>query len=83
MGKKLKKKQKKTKKKKKEKKRGRGVLHNISENTRKRGSKPQLPVVHKRTRGNPFEVTSLPVALLVIRNDTFCTNTIVVVQNVP
>jgi hypothetical protein len=39
--------------------------------------------VHKRTRGNPFGVTSLPVALSVMRNDTSCTATIVVVQNVP
>jgi len=31
------------------------------------------PVEHARTRGNPFGDTSLPVALSVMRNDTFCT----------
>ena len=32
----------------------------------------------------PFEVTRLPLALLVMRNDIFCTTTIVVVvQNIP
>ena len=39
------------------------------------GRKPQLPVAHVRTRGNP--VTLLTVALSVMHNDTFCTTTIV------
>jgi hypothetical protein len=39
------------------------------------GRKPQLLVSHVRTRGKP--VTLLPVALSVMRNDTFCTTTIV------
>ena len=38
----------------------------------------QLPVAHAHTQGNP-----IPVALSVMRNDTFGTTTIVVVQNVP
>jgi len=34
-----------------------GVLHNISENIRKKGGKPQLSVAHARTQGNPLGVT--------------------------
>ena len=53
--KKKKKKKKKRKKKKKEKReRGLGVLHNISENTGKKGGKPQLLVVPAHTQGNPL-----------------------------
>ena len=40
------------KRKKKKKESGRGVLHNISENTPKKGGKPQLPVADARTQGN-------------------------------
>jgi len=39
--------------------RGRGVLHNISENTRKKGGKPQLPVAHARAQGNPFDYVTI------------------------
>ena len=46
---------------------------------KKSGRKPQLLVVHACNRGNPFRVTSLPVALSVMHNGT---TTIVVVQNV-
>jgi hypothetical protein len=34
--------------------RRRGVLHNISENTRKKGGKTQLPVADGRTEQNPL-----------------------------
>jgi hypothetical protein len=34
--------------------RGRGVLHNISENTRKKGGETQLPVADGRTEWNPL-----------------------------
>ena len=47
-------KKKKRKKEKRKRERGRGVLHNISENTRKNGGKPQLPVRDARTQGNPL-----------------------------
>jgi hypothetical protein len=50
----MKKKKKKEKKKKKKRKHGCGVLHNISENTWKKGGKPQLLVAHARTQGNPL-----------------------------
>ena len=36
--------------------------------------------VHTPSKGTPFRVTSLPVALSIMCNDTFCT---IVVQNVP
>ena len=42
------------KKEKRKRDRGRKVLHNISENTRKNGGKPQLPVGDGRTQGNPL-----------------------------
>jgi hypothetical protein len=48
------------------------------QNTRKKGGNPQLAGAYPRIRGNPFGVTSLPVALSVMR--TFCITTIV--QNV-
>ena len=37
-----------------------------------RQGKPQM----RTPKANPFEVTSLPVSLSVMRNDTFCTTTI-------
>ena len=48
--------------------------------TPEKGRETQLPVAHAHTRGNPFGVTSFPVALSVMGNGT---TTIVVVQNVP
>ena len=53
------------------------------QNTRKKGGNPNFRLRMCAPKGTPFGVTSLPVALSVMRNDTVCTTTIVVVQNVP
>jgi hypothetical protein len=53
------------------------------QNTRKKGGTPNFRLCMCAPEGTSFGVTSLPVALSVMRNDTFCTTTIVVVQNVP
>jgi hypothetical protein len=53
------------------------------QNTRKKGGNPNFRLRMCAPEGTPFGVTSLPVALSVMRNDTFFTATIVVVQNVP
>jgi hypothetical protein len=53
------------------------------QNTRKKGGNPYFRLRLCAPEGTPLGVTSIPVALSVMRNDTFCTTTIVVVQNVP
>jgi heme/copper-type cytochrome/quinol oxidase subunit 1 len=71
-----------TKNKKEIKTRTRSTTQHIRKHLKK-GRESQLPVGHVCIRGNPFGVMSHPVALSVMCNDTFCTITIVVVQNVP